>query len=293
MEFHEIPLQRTIQVSRLYSVHYFEFSRTYTFPGEQHDFWELVYVDKGEVLVTAGEQEFPLQSGEMLFHAPNEWHSLRANGTTAPNVMILSFRCRSKAMAAFTGKRLRPDSRQRELLRELLLESRSVFASRLDDPYENMPDKREEIPVGAEQLILLHLTHLLLSLLRQMNEPRPVERKSGSLPLLDAMVSFMERNLSTKMTLQALAEEFHVSTSYVKRIFAQYKQCGAIHFFTLMKIDHAKQLLREQESNVSQIAETLGYDNIYYFCNQFKHIEGMSPLEYRRSVKDMGTRKNK
>ncbi len=291
MEFHEIPLQKTIQVGGLYSVHYFEFSRTYTFPGEQHDFWELVYVDKGEVLATAGEQEFTLQSGEMLFHAPNEWHSIRANGTTAPNVMILSFHCRSKAMAAFTGKRLRPDSRQRELLRELLQESRNVFASRLDDPYENMPDKRDDIPVGAEQLILLHLTHLLISLLRQMEEPRPVERKSGSLPLLDAMVSFMERNLFAKLTLQMLAEEFHVSTSYVKRIFAQYKQCGAIHFFTLMKVDHAKQLLREHDHNVSQIAEKLGYDNIYYFCNQFKKIEGMSPLEYRRSVKDMGTRK--
>lgn len=291
MDFHEIPLQETIRISALYSVHYFEFSRTYTFPGEKHDFWELVYVDKGEILATAEDQEFALQSGEMLFHAPNEWHSIRSNGTTAPNVMILSFQCRSAAMQDFIGRRLRPDARQRELLRELLQEGRNVFASRLDDPYENMPDKREEIPTGAEQLIILHLTHLLISLLRQMDEPRQMERKSGSLPLLDAMIAFMERNLSAKMTLQMLAEEFHVSTSYVKRIFAQYKQCGAIHFFTMMKVDHAKLLLREQESNVSQIAEALGYDNIYYFCNQFKKFEGMSPLEYRRSVKDMGTRK--
>ena len=118
----------------------------------------------------------------------------------------------------------------------------------------------------------------------------PVDRKSGSLPLLDAMIAFMERNLTSKMTLQMLAEEFHVSTSYVKRLFAQYKQCGAIHYFTLMKVDHAKKLLREHDHNVSQIAEELGYDNIYYFCNQFKKIEGMSPLEYRRSVKAIGDR---
>lgn len=290
MDFHEIPLQKLFHVSSLYSLHYFEFSRTYTFPGEQHDFWELVYVDKGEVLATAGDREFALQSGELLLHAPNEWHNIRSNGTIAPNVMILSFRCRSKAMAAFTGKRMRPDSLQRELLRQLLQESRTVFASRLDDPYDHRLVKEQDIPAGAEQMILLHLTHLLISLYRQLEAPKPVDRKSGSLPLLDAMIAFMERNLTSKMTLQMLAEEFHVSTSYVKRLFAQYKQCGAIHYFTLMKVDHAKKLLREHDHNVSQIAEELGYDNIYYFCNQFKKIEGMSPLEYRRSVKAIGDR---
>jgi YesN/AraC family two-component response regulator len=139
-------------------------------------------------------------------------------------------------------------------------------------------------------MIGVYLTQLLISLLRQIEAPQRVDRKSGSLPLLDAMLEYMENNLSKKVTLSILAQEFHVSQSYVKRLFSQYKQTGAIHLFNSMKIDKAKQLLRESDRNVSQIAEFLGYDNSFYFCSQFKKFTGMSPLEYRRSVNAIGQR---
>ena len=39
--------RRIIQVDALYSLHYFNFRHGYFFPGERHDFWELVYADMG------------------------------------------------------------------------------------------------------------------------------------------------------------------------------------------------------------------------------------------------------
>ena len=57
MEYVAITLRRPIQIERIVSVHYFEYGPDYAFVGEQHDFWELVYVDKGEIIATAGEQE--------------------------------------------------------------------------------------------------------------------------------------------------------------------------------------------------------------------------------------------
>ncbi len=290
MEFGEITLKKTLSVSKLHSVHYFELSKTYEFPGEQHDFWELVYVDKGEIIVTAGDNEFSVSSGEVLFHEPNEWHNIRANGTIAPNVMILSFQCRSAAMNFFAGKQMRPDSRQREFLSMILAESKKAFSSRLDDPYENTLVRAAEQPVGSEQLIGLYLTLFLISLLRHEEKTASTDRKSGSLPLLDAILSYMQQNLHRKLTLEHLAAEFHISRSYIKKLFAQYLQTGAMHYFIGLKITKAKDLLRESEKNVSQIAEILGYDNVYYFCNQFRKTEGMSPLEYRRSVKALGDR---
>ena len=290
MEFGEITLKKTLSVSKLHSVHYFEFSKTYEFPGEKHDFWELVYVDKGEIIATAGNREFSVSSGEVLFHEPNEWHNIRANGTIAPNVMILSFQCRSAAMNFFIGKQLRPDSRQREFLSMILAESKKAFSSRLDDPYENTLVRAAEQPVGSEQLIGLYLTLFLISLLRHEEKTATADRKSGSLPLLDAILSYMQQNLHRKLTLEQLAAEFHISHSYIKKLFAQYLQTGAMHYFIGLKIVKAKDLLRESEKNVSQIAEILGYDNVYYFCNQFRKTVGMSPLEYRRSVKALGER---
>ena len=286
--YRPVTLKHTLAIDRLYSVHYFEFSKNYTFPGESHDFWELVYVDKGEILATAGDREFPLRAGEMLFHQPGEWHNIRANGAIAPNVLILSFRCTSPDMAAFKQARLWISPSQQELLSRILSESRRVFSSRLDDPYDSTLIRRRGAPIGGEQLIELYLTELLLCLLRQIERPVTVDHKTGSHPLLDDIVLYMQQHIGEKLTLEQLARHFHVSRSHIKSLFAQYKQTGAIHFFIRMKIRCAKDYLRESDYNVSQIAELLGYDNIYYFCNQFKQSENMSPLEYRRSVKAIG-----
>ena len=51
-----LPLvpQRALTVDALYSVHYFEYASGFTFAGESHAFWEMLYVDKGAVTVTAG-----------------------------------------------------------------------------------------------------------------------------------------------------------------------------------------------------------------------------------------------
>ena len=52
----------------------------FSFTGESHDFWELVYADKGDVTVFADDKSFVLEQGNVIFHKPNEWHNVRANG---------------------------------------------------------------------------------------------------------------------------------------------------------------------------------------------------------------------
>ena len=284
MEFQPIKLQKALHITQLYAAHYFELSKDYDFPGERHNVWELVYIDRGRILVTAGQEEFLANDGDLLFHAPNEWHALRGDGVSAANVMVIDFACKDKVMNALTGKRLRPSATQRALLKDVLRECRQSFASRLDDPFDHTLTRAEDAPLGSEQMIGCYMTELITSLLRQILNPFRAEKKTTSTPLLDAMVAYMEENISRMLSLDALADAFHVSTSCVKRLFSQYKQTGAMQFFTSLKIDRAKKLLREQDMNIFQIAEAVGYDNSHYFCNRFKKFTGMSPMEYRRSV---------
>ena len=57
-----------------------------------------------------------------------------------------------------------------------------------------------------------------------------------------------------------------------------------MQYYTLLKIDRAKQLLREGKYNVSQIAQQLCFDTPNYFTKVFRRVTGMTPLQYRRSV---------
>lgn len=80
MGYQALELEKVLRIDRIYSVHYFEYGPDYAFTGESHDFWEFVYADKGEVYVTAGEEEKLLKKGQMIFHAPGEYHNIRATG---------------------------------------------------------------------------------------------------------------------------------------------------------------------------------------------------------------------
>ena len=57
-----------------------------------------------------------------------------------------------------------------------------------------------------------------------------------------------------------------------------------IDFFTKMKVEYAKELIREKNQNFTQISEFLGYSSIHYFSRQFKKITGMTPSEYTASI---------
>ena len=83
-KYYGIQLQDLFHIEELFSLHYFEYMSTFSFPGESHDFWEFLCVDKGEVTVTAGEKKLTLQQGQIIFHEPNEFHNVQANGKIAP-----------------------------------------------------------------------------------------------------------------------------------------------------------------------------------------------------------------
>ena len=62
---------------------------------------------------------------------------------------------------------------------------------------------------------------------------------------------------------------------------------SVIAYCNQRKIERAKQLIREERMNISQIAESLGFSSIHYFSRMFKKIEGMAPAEYGRSIKSL------
>ena len=100
-------LYNLISVNKIITIHYFEFEKSFKTKGESHDFWELVFAEKESLLCSADGKQVHLNEGEILFHKPNEFHTLSANGKNAPNVIILSFVCKSDAIKFFENKKFR------------------------------------------------------------------------------------------------------------------------------------------------------------------------------------------
>ena len=82
-----------------------------------------------------------------------------------------------------------------------------------------------------------------------------------------------------------MCSKFSFSKSYIEYIFKRETGLGIMAKFSEMKIEKAKELLRNQDYNITMISEMLGYSSVHYFSRKFKTVVGMPPSEYASSIK--------
>ena len=289
--YYSTKLTRSIVVERVFTIHYFEYAKDFVFPGESHDFWELLYVDNGVVEVVADEAHHTLFKGDMIFHRPNEFHRLSANGTTAPNLVVLSYECRSPAAQWFAGKVLRIVEEERTLLGHIVHEAQSAFSSRLDDPLSKGLMRAADGAFGCEQMIRLHLEELLIRLVRRDAGLSNRRRLAGSITqrsketAFNRVANYLEDNMGTSIRLEHLCRAVGYSRSYLYQVFRDRTGQSVMEYVKAVKVERAKQMIREGGYNIAQICDALGFRSSAHFCTLFKRYVGMTPSGYASSVK--------
>lgn len=291
MAYVSTSLRKDLKIDSIISIHYFEYRSDFSFEGESHDFWEFCCVDKGEVEVYAEKIPFTLHKGQIIFHKPNGFHKLNANGKSAPNLVVMAFQTSSPCMDFFRNKILDINETERNLLAQIIIEARRCFCTPLDDPYLQKLGRREPSPFASEQLISLYLEQMLLQMCRRYQEVQPSipleksTKRTNDSEIYERIVTYLENNICNHVTIEEICHANLIGRSKLQKLFRDRNGCGVIYFFSKMKIDMAKQLIREHHLNFTQISEHLGYTSIHYFSRQFKKITGMNPSEYALSIK--------
>ena len=90
-KYYRHKVEKIIVIDDIVTIHYLEPEKDFSFGPEAHDFWELVYADKESLRLTADGNPVTLNEGEIIFHKPNESHSLAANGKNAPCVLLRQY----------------------------------------------------------------------------------------------------------------------------------------------------------------------------------------------------------
>lgn len=304
MTYIPTKLKSLFSITHLIMIHYFEYNPDFIFRGETHDFWEAVYVDKGKIEAGADEKKYVLSAGQMIFHQPMEFHTLRALSGTAPNLFIISFKASGKGMDFFRGLVCEPDERDKHFISSIILESRRAFSTPLNVPAAEHLRRLAGDTAEAEQLIRIYLENLLIHIKRHSEKAGPAdlygrlpEKAYLSLPDPENMDprfirirSYLLNHLEQHLTVEEIAREHMISRSHLQAIFRKQINTGVMDFFRRLKIDKAKELIREKELDFSEIAFSLGYSSLSAFSKQFKQVTTMSPKTYKESVKPEFTR---
>ncbi|QHW32940.1 response regulator [Paenibacillus rhizovicinus] len=79
-----------------------------------------------------------------------------------------------------------------------------------------------------------------------------------------------------------IAAHVYLNSAYLSRLFKKETGQSLMDFIIMAKINQAKILLTETNQKISDIGESLGYENFSYFGKVFKKTVGITPQEYRK-----------
>ena len=96
--------------------------------------------------------------------------------------------------------------------------------------------------------------------------------------------SYIEQNLSERLTLDVAARHAHVSATYLCRLFKRETGSSFNHYVSRRRIERAIQLL-ETPRRITDIAGMVGFDNAKYFSQVFKKQTGKTPQTYRLELR--------
>lgn len=291
-KYYKHKLQNLINVSKIVTIHYFEFEKNFKTTGESHDFWEIVYAEKESLICTANNVEIPLYQGEILFHKPGEFHTLAANQKKAPNVFILSFVCKSIAMQFFENKKFKLDTQLARFIYFILEEGKRTFDIPYSDPNLKKMKLLAQPTLGGEQLIKNYLELFLINLLRSQTETKNgnktfLPRKELSSKPVNEVIRILENEIYNNLTINDLCEKTAYGRAYLFRIFKQKTGKTIMEYYLELKIERAKQLLRENELSVKEIAEQLAFNEPNYFSKTFKRLTGVTPTTYKKRCAEL------
>lgn len=128
-----------------------------------------------------------------------------------------------------------------------------------------------------------YFNELIVYLSRTYNENQEVE--TNRLYPLAEVAAYIEQNFQEKFSLKELSYITGFSERHFSRIFMNIYNTSPIDYIIKRRLKHACQLLNEMTFNITVVANKCGFEDTNYFTRQFKKCYGITPSQYKNSIK--------
>lgn len=285
----ERKLESILQINKLYNIVYHTLPSGFVFEGEQHDCWEMTYIDKGQLWITFDNEEIQLSAGDFFLYRPNVFHTCRNISSQSCNALDVAFDAGRIQDLPFSCKKLRLGYDETRCLQTIIREATHTYAQFKTALAINL-DYTDSPPIGSEHIIKNRLEELLVYLSRHTGAvhrgPSNGHKPSQNQDLVREIQAYIAVNYPQKLTLELVAKAHNISVTHLKRVFKEHTGLTVIAYLTDVRISEAMRMIREGKLNFSQIAQAVGYDGIFYFSDVFKKKVGMSPTEYANKERE-------
>ncbi len=274
-------VKKEVIVKDLITIEALEVGRGFCYPEEIHTFYECAYIDAGTLICRTENEDVVLEQGDFLLLSPQTAHSYRAAEGADASLFILCFGSHSELLSLLGGK-IALNKEQKRLVSELLTEAKSAFVF----PFNSKLKPLKQPLFGAGQLVETTLEKLLIHLIRARisgNDDIVLVMNSVELEnsLCNDIIVMLKEHLYATITLDEVSRQTFYSKTFLNTIFKKNTGMPIMKYFTVLKVQEAKKLLRAG-SPIATVAAKLNFESATYFTKVFKKHTGITPTEYSR-----------
>ena len=268
--FNYSNISSSLDISEIYTKFYQEKGTNYNFSGEKHSYWELTYVDKGELLTTIDGVSYHLKQGDLIFYAPMQFHTQSTFEKISSSYLTINFKMNFNHADLLCNK---------------------IFSLKRDSYFivTKLIEELSNDNLYSDDLSLCYLKQLIIQMLRLDNshfhsKPTTHIQQTYENELLNDILLYIDDNIYEKISVSTLCEHFCISTSMLHSLFRKNMNNTAKNYINELKLSKSKELIRNSTHTLSEISEMLGFSSIHYFSKKFKLYFNISPTEYSKSI---------
>ena len=268
--FNYSNISSSLDISEIYTKFYQEKGTNYNFSGEKHSYWELTYVDKGELLTTIDRVSYHLKQGDLIFYAPMQFHTQSTFEKISSSYLTINFKMNFNHADLLCNK---------------------IFSLKRDSYFivTKLIEELSNDNLYSNDLSLCYLKELIIQMLRLDNshfhsKPTTNMQQTYENELLNDILLYIDNNIYEKISVSTLCEHFCISASMLHSLFRKNMNNTAKNYINELKLSKSKELIRNSTHTLSEISEMLGFSSIHYFSKKFKSYFNISPTEYSKSI---------
>lgn len=248
-----------------------------------HDCYELYYSVSGATQFMIDNQFYPVEPGDAFFINQFESHCLtQVDDANHERILVLISPGFLKSVSTETTDldacfREHPLGRSHRIPLEPEEQKRFLFYINNLKSVDNFG--ADVIERSMFSLLMVYMTKRYLKFIRHRNVPLHVNDTVNHSVKVDGILSYINQNLTEPISLEQIADQFHLSPSYVCRIFKAATGDTINKYITAKRLTQAKLLLTKGYS-VTDAAEKSGFGDYSSFFRAFTKATNVSPKKY-------------
>ncbi|MFZ5987855.1 MAG: AraC family transcriptional regulator [Bacillota bacterium] len=252
----------------------------------RHEFFEMVYIRKGNAVFEISGYPAEIGPNNIIIIKPDQPHKFIVKSESGCEFIVLNFKFVNKFDSQYSGVSLDDflnfvSGKESGSFITLKVSQKNEIVTLLN----RILSEKENPDIGSEFLNYLLVLELfvLISRALKMEWENSIKNKSPKLKeLIQASVSYIHNNYERDISLKDIAQYVFLSSSYFTRAFKEEVGISPINYLLKVRIERAKELLKDTDIKISDIALNIGFSNQQRFNDIFKKYVRITPLQYRK-----------